>query len=144
MNEQLQKAAEDAYPAPRPYDPGYTLAKSLQNAYIKGRLDERKPVDVEDLKETLKKHFKDQGWIVGTGALDGIMDFFAPHLKVDEWISVKERLPKINELVLISNRSNVDWRANYWNGEQWVLTGLMKSPFKVTHWMPIPNPPAKP
>jgi len=61
-----------------------------------------------------------------------------------KWISVKERLPKMNELCIV----NTKWRgivpATYGN-KSWIFDegqGWFKKVLSyVTHWMPLPEPP---
>lgn len=54
-----------------------------------------------------------------------------------KWIPVSERLPKIGEIVLITDtlwngrRVSIDWR----NDEQWVRNGQY-----VIAWQPLPEP----
>lgn len=78
-----------------------------------------------------------------------------------DWISVKDRLPEINVSVLISMiyddvsfiayRTETNWQCvfpewgevcgnGYFNGE---LKEEPESGIKVTHWMPLPEPPKK-
>lgn len=62
-----------------------------------------------------------------------------------KWISVKERLPDSNDMVLICDKFGVGlaWferhrgKNLYWNSD----TGIIKN---VTHWMPLPEPPKEP
>ena len=55
-----------------------------------------------------------------------------------DWISAKEQLPDINRKVIVhyeSGRIEIDFRTP-WN--EFVLE---KSQGKVTHWIPLPEPP---
>ena len=55
-----------------------------------------------------------------------------------EWISVKERQPEVHQKVLVcyeSGRVEIDFRLS-WGG--YVLESQQG---KVTHWMPLPEPP---
>lgn len=54
-----------------------------------------------------------------------------------EWISVKERLPKPYERVFVCTR------VGYMNTDMLCENGLWLEHrlFKVTHWMPLPKPP---
>ena len=59
-----------------------------------------------------------------------------------EWISVEERLPKINTYVLaVTHRGLVisDRVCDYGRGKEWV-SGHSDNP--ITHWQPLPEPPA--
>ena len=63
---------------------------------------------------------------------------FADHLisngvTVQEWISVKDRLPDVGKLVLIYSEIN-GVCMDYHDGATFGYYG-------VTHWMPLPNPP---
>lgn len=59
-----------------------------------------------------------------------------------KWISVKEKLPKKDELVIVCfNEKSVTFgkfiEKNLWfvHGYYWFQST------KVTHWIPLPNPP---
>ena len=52
---------------------------------------------------------------------------------VQEWISVKDRLPDVGKFVLIYNEIN-GVRLDYHDGATFGY-------YDVTHWMPLPNPP---
>lgn len=78
---------------------------------------------------------------------------------MSEWISVKDRLPKQLDIVLVygkhkgeKNRSNnyelvdtatyYDW-TNTNGGEGWYSPRFLSDYDEVTHWMPFPEPPLK-
>jgi hypothetical protein len=56
--------------------------------------------------------------------------------KFCEWISVKDRLPDIDELCLLSMENRI---TKY----RWVVIGYYHTNYDeyVTHWMPLPTPP---
>ena len=56
-----------------------------------------------------------------------------------EWISTADRLPKVHEDVLVwdSTAKSVEW-AFMTVFNEWI--GVVAS-HKVTHWMPLPEPP---
>ena len=61
---------------------------------------------------------------------------------MNEWISVKDRLPEDNEVVVIVDENgyfDVGYMA-IWGGQVQWCSHLLYDP-KVTHWMPIPEPP---
>ena len=76
--------------------------------------------------------------------------------KVRVWISVKERLPEVYESVLVAGQMKYKWEDKY---DQFVDVGFRdhnekgfatfndwyegQDEFAITHWMPLPNPPAK-
>jgi len=56
-----------------------------------------------------------------------------------EWISIKDKLPEINEEVLVMDRDFMDFA--YYNSEgQWIDREFIDLD-DVTHWMPLPEPP---
>ena len=59
--------------------------------------------------------------------------------KVPKWISVKERLPRYGERVLVTNDGSV-WEAYLSISHKWVRQEFVWAA-KVTHWMPLPEPP---
>ena len=72
-----------------------------------------------------------------------------------EWISVEERLPEPNEECLVSARVgdrvviDLGEIVRYWNGHtneygfMWMITNDWDEGegCKITHWMPLPEPP---
>ena len=61
---------------------------------------------------------------------------------LDKWIPVTERLPNYNTFVIVFAEGIVGEAvlddANYW---YWAGTDEYASKIKVTHWMPLPEPP---
>ena len=63
---------------------------------------------------------------------------------MNEWISVKDRLPKPNTEVLLVRRTNKgpDVTMGYkLSGDWWYIAGSRIK--AVTHWMPKPEPPQR-
>ena len=64
---------------------------------------------------------------------------------LNEWISVKDRLPEKNHAVLGWYKDNPFAGYTYgvvsWNGKGWVFVYAQRYVTNVTHWMPMPNPP---
>lgn len=58
---------------------------------------------------------------------------------MNEWISVKDRLPVCGERVLITEGSAV-FEAYLSISHKWVRAGIGWAE-SVTHWMPLPEPP---
>jgi len=63
-----------------------------------------------------------------------------------KWISVKERLPEMDEWVLIDGPEvckRIDPPSSNWKeGYAWKrIHESFYSPDDVTHWMPLPEPP---
>ena len=108
----------------------------------------------EKLVELLKEISYDQKlgwydlWDMRDGAED-IADLLIAHgVTVQEWISVKDRLPKIRDdgfadAFLVTNGSLA--HIAYFVDGEWIFTdnGEMKQPmfYDVTHWCYLPQPP---
>ena len=58
---------------------------------------------------------------------------------VQEWISVKDRLPEKDEIVIICTDKNFIY-AGELIGDTWFLDNDSWTA-TVTHWMPLPQPP---
>lgn len=61
---------------------------------------------------------------------------------MQQWISVKDRLPEEFENVIAANKRGkaYDIDKAWWNGYRWDRCG--KGSYRnVTHWMPLPEPP---
>jgi hypothetical protein len=58
---------------------------------------------------------------------------------MSEWISVEDRLPEINEEVLIYPSGWI--MCGSFDGETWVDEDRVNPVFHVTYWMPLPMPP---
>jgi len=66
-------------------------------------------------------------------------------LRDSRWISVEERLPERNEPVLVVDESGVNVGSySPMLDDWWSLQGDRMAPGpQVTHWMPLPEPPAQ-
>ena len=59
-----------------------------------------------------------------------------------EWISVKDALPKDNEYVLVYDSNNGFYNIDcFYNGDWLEIHDYWTEDVKVTHWMPLPEPP---
>ena len=119
---------------------------------------------IELVKNALRAYGRDLGKVVEP--YDFIADFLIHSgVTVQEWISVKDRLPDEHESLFARYKGTDKWRnamfttisdrvivcAEYENGKRIVKTantvdGVWKvkdifHPCKVTHWMPMPQPP---
>ena len=56
-----------------------------------------------------------------------------------EWISVKDRLPEKCQCVITYRKCSDD--AAYMDCESYYGEWAFDPPFKVTHWMPLPEKP---
>jgi len=62
----------------------------------------------------------------------------------EEWISVKDRLPKLDDQYLCRMwEDGPDYRVIrfYTDKKQWGIYRTKTSPFNVSYWMPLPSPP---
>ena len=63
---------------------------------------------------------------------------------VQEWISVKERLPEESGMYIVTANDGHAQRVSFvqWQkkNRMWNLTGA-RSYWRVTHWQPMPQPP---
>lgn len=63
-----------------------------------------------------------------------------------EWISVKDKMPRINEVVLVYDKFIEDVSTGYISeflGDRvvWIIDYGQSISDEVTHWMPLPEPP---
>ena len=76
----------------------------------------------------------------GQKTLGEIADhLIANGVTVQEWISVKDRLPEKDEIVIICTDENFIY-AGELIGDTWFLDNDSWTA-TVTHWMPMPEPP---
>jgi len=59
---------------------------------------------------------------------------------MSEWVSVEDRLPEGDRTVLV-----LVWAGHFeigtWTGEYWYCDRDVERLYRVTHWMPLPEPP---
>lgn len=83
--------------------------------------------------------------IVGKRYVNTIADHLIAHgVTVQEWIPVTERLPEESGMYIITANDGHAQRVSFvqWQKKNriWNLTGA-RSYWRVTHWMPMPQPP---
>ena len=77
------------------------------------------------------------------GLAEDVMDIVANGVTVQEWISVKDRLPESGETVLCLLQGEGYWVStwDYADDEMWSDGERWCSKDVATHWMPLPQPP---
>ena len=62
---------------------------------------------------------------------------------MNEWISVKDRLPKAHQAVLTFSDTSDVIIGRRFSGKKWHFPYFEQDHpiLRVTHWMPLPNPP---
>lgn len=80
--------------------------------------------------------------------IDGFIKGAKWHQEQDQWIAVSERLPEIQEPVLVylptygTPNMIPMWLADWADGKLWFSTAWStKELHEVTHWMPLPKAP---
>ena len=70
--------------------------------------------------------------------------FIANGVTVQEWVDVKDRLPEESGVYIVTANDGHAQRVSFvqWQkkNRMWNLTGA-RSYWRVTHWMPLPQPP---
>ena len=92
-----------------------------------------RPIDADALKKDLSRFY--DGEVVARQLID-------EQPTVDDWISIKDRLPERGTRCLIyaaQGKAHYTSIANF-NGYYFGLSGR-RAYWKVTHWMPLPEPP---
>lgn len=102
-------------------------------------------IDADALIELLEPHGLGKGSTCGwhSGIIDIVIDEISKMPTIGGWISVKDRLPEHGKRYLIyatseSGKNNRITTAAY--GGHFALSGRCAY-WKVTHWMPLPEPP---
>ena len=81
----------------------------------------------------------------GQKTLGDIADYLIRNgVTVQEWLSVKDRLPEESGMYIVTANDGHAQRVSFvqWQkkNRRWNLTGA-RSYWRVTHWMPMPQPP---
>ena len=88
------------------------------------------------------KHFrKADMWFIVRMMLDAAENKSKEKEKKLTWISVNDRLPKSNTMVLVFVRGYAD--IGWYDGEhdEWRTGMITLDNSEITHWMPLPEPP---
>ena len=71
------------------------------------------------------------------------MKYYTRSATINEWVSIKHRLPEEGKTVLVyasrgeAKRGGMVYRAKYINGEWQSENGLSFSSYKISHWQPL-------
>ena len=93
----------------------------------------------EKLVELLTEFYGCDPMYYGVDALAITQHLISHGVTVQEWISVKDRLPDDDEVVIICTDKNFVY-AGELIGDTWFLDNDSWTA-TVTHWMPLPKPP---
>lgn len=71
--------------------------------------------------------------------------------KCPQWVSVKKHLPRLDKAVIVATECGSVFEAlrmrkdrkQYWTNAVWAYQPIENMTGKVTHWMPMPEPPKK-
>ncbi len=97
-------------------------------------------IDADVLKEELASHFDiELEPVIEKEVLRMIDEQETISVASPKWISVKDRLPEPGSYVLVFTDDHCDYTAHY--DGYWWLSGKPALSYKVTHWMPLPEPP---
>lgn len=72
------------------------------------------------------------------GLADDVIDIVANGLTVQEWVSVKDRLPEENTTVIVATDNGIVFQCLY-SYDGWDLWD--DNDINITHWQPMPQPP---
>ena len=103
-----------------------------------------------DVREKLVELLKDENnhvwrWFPNNMAMMQLADYLLSNgVTVQEWISVKDRLPEESGMYIVTANDGHAQRVSFvlWQkkNRRWNLTGA-RSYWRVTHWQPMPQPP---
>ena len=103
-----------------------------------------------DIKEKLVEIMRKKPFELTEGSARYVADHLLAHgVTIQKWISVEERLPELEEEVLVCDIDNDRNYKDVWSleddedgGVVWAgKNGEWYSLDEVTHWMPLPEPP---
>ena len=100
-----------------------------------------RPIDAGVLQDNLTDIYGDGNRLVYLKDVLGLIDEQPTLTPPNEWVSVEERLPKEKQRVIVRCErvgTSVGWIL--WGN--W-MADIGPDAGKVTHWMPLPEPPAK-
>lgn len=96
---------------------------------------------IEILDNSFEKQYKKRGLLTAPHTAE---DLIANGVTVQEWNDVKDRLPEESGMYIVTANDGHAQRVSFvqWQkkNRMWNLTGA-RSYWRVTHWMPLPNPP---
>ena len=99
---------------------------------------------IEEIKDCIDSIYGCDCAYFGVDGLTIAEALYNAGYRKQEWISVEERLPdrNYNDFVLAWNGMHVEFLHYNHRYKQWEdYYSLKEHPWKVTHWMPLPEPP---
>lgn len=95
---------------------------------------------IEEMAKVLKDYTKENHIMASHTILENYAEaLYNAGYRKQEWISVKDRLPKDDEIVTICTEKGFVY-AGELIGDTWFLDNDSLTA-NVTHWMPLPEPP---
>lgn len=110
-----------------------------------------KEIAEDELRRAFRWQFQKESDVERAAVFDDVIDWikYAPALTPpNEWVNVEERLPEVDDSVLVyiidtfNNRGNIvitKYTIGLNSKMEWL--GFEHNSFKATHWMPLPAPP---
>lgn len=110
-------------------------------------------IDADALIKILEPHSMKNGAALGwhSGLIDAVIDEIRKMPTIGGWISVKDRLPPMYHMVLITGKNSAGGSFGIIKGShdgdigQWYRDDIGQYVDSrgdiVTHWMPLPEPP---
>ena len=100
---------------------------------------------VELIKDGIRKGLRARGDDRLDYSFEDVADYLINNgVTVQEWVSVKDRLPEGSGMYIVTANDGHAQRVSFvlWQkrNRMWSLTGA-RSYWRVTHWQPMPQPP---
>ena len=123
--------------------------KLLINNIERNKTEVMSNKQIEEMAQTMCNGCHCHDKCVIDGICDAVLEnantlYNAGYRKQSEWISVDERLPRENEVVLVYNGeilqriyTSYNNEVRWWSDECWSSTKQLG----ITHWMPLPEAP---
>lgn len=114
-------------------------------------------IDARKITNDIALYLAENSYLNST-ALDALTMVFrwvreAPNIDPEslrpQWISVKKHLPRLDKAVIVATECGSVFEAlrmrkdrkQYWTNAVWAYQPIENMTGKITHWMPLPEPP---